>query len=252
MEKKKEMEEEESKLPASVLCPITKLVMIDPVLCVDGHAYERRAIEKWFLGTRMTSPLTNNAIETRDLTAIHTLKSVIDEIVPHKIIDEHKKELSKMFPEKLGPYHMQQWLDVFDAQDEKWRIATIIGMDPDANTITIHYRGWKAVYDEALHIERDDKRIAPLHQHTLLHLKDNPGQLRATDTVNKGDYIDVLDLREVWCRATVLAVDSAKNRLFVHYLNWSGRYDEHIPRESHCLQKLPSAWCFEFYRRLLS
>jgi hypothetical protein len=26
--------------------------MVDPVICVDGHTYERHAIEKWFVGHR--------------------------------------------------------------------------------------------------------------------------------------------------------------------------------------------------------
>lgn len=35
------------KVPKAILCPITKAPMQDPVLCLDGHSYERKAITKW-------------------------------------------------------------------------------------------------------------------------------------------------------------------------------------------------------------
>lgn len=43
--------------PDDLLCPITKCIMRDPVLCADGNTYERKAITKW-LGSRHTSPIT--------------------------------------------------------------------------------------------------------------------------------------------------------------------------------------------------
>ena len=32
---------------SSFYCPITQDIMTDPVLTVDGHSYERAAIEEW-------------------------------------------------------------------------------------------------------------------------------------------------------------------------------------------------------------
>lgn len=51
-------------VPDGLECPITNELMIDPVICTDGHSYERQAILDWFAEQRrnlqpLTSPLTN-------------------------------------------------------------------------------------------------------------------------------------------------------------------------------------------------
>eukprot|EP00796_Vickermania_ingenoplastis_P001194 gene1194-710_t len=51
---------------ASCFCPLTQCMMTDPVSTVDGHTYEREAIEQW-LRRRSTSPLTNLRLERKDL-----------------------------------------------------------------------------------------------------------------------------------------------------------------------------------------
>lgn len=43
--------------PPAFFCPISMELMRDPVSTVDGHCYERAAIERWFEGSR-TSPKT--------------------------------------------------------------------------------------------------------------------------------------------------------------------------------------------------
>ena len=45
-------------LPDEFLCAITHDIMEDPVICVDGHTYDRVAIEKW-LQNHNTGPKTN-------------------------------------------------------------------------------------------------------------------------------------------------------------------------------------------------
>ena len=45
------------------MCPITYSKFIDPVICADGHTYERSAICKW-LAFHNTSPLTNEILST--------------------------------------------------------------------------------------------------------------------------------------------------------------------------------------------
>ena len=42
-------------VPEDFLCPITKNLMRDPVICADGHSYEREAITLW-LSTHQASP----------------------------------------------------------------------------------------------------------------------------------------------------------------------------------------------------
>jgi hypothetical protein len=48
-------------VPPQFLCPILQDMMEDPVVAMDGHTYERAAIETWFQ-TSDRSPMTNLAI----------------------------------------------------------------------------------------------------------------------------------------------------------------------------------------------
>ncbi|XP_046846057.1 WD repeat, SAM and U-box domain-containing protein 1-like [Xenia sp. Carnegie-2017] len=64
-------------IPDEFLCPITREVMIDPVIAADGHSYERKAIESWMLSGKLTSPMTNKPIKHSNLISNTTLKSVI-------------------------------------------------------------------------------------------------------------------------------------------------------------------------------
>ncbi|KAK9814800.1 hypothetical protein WJX72_011673 [[Myrmecia] bisecta] len=47
-------------------CPITQVVVVDPVIAADGHTYERFAIESWF-SSHNTSPMTNEPVASRAL-----------------------------------------------------------------------------------------------------------------------------------------------------------------------------------------
>lgn len=64
-------------MPRGFFCPITQLVMENPVIAADGHSYENEAIEKW-LSTHDTSPLTNLRLPHKFLVQNHALKSSID------------------------------------------------------------------------------------------------------------------------------------------------------------------------------
>ena len=55
-----EMEEE---VPSEFMCPITKQLMEDPVICSDGHSYERNAIEDWLV-KHDKSPMTTETYKT--------------------------------------------------------------------------------------------------------------------------------------------------------------------------------------------
>ena len=48
------------------MCPILQELLRDPVLTVDGHTYERSAIEQW-LGEHNTSPLTGLPLASTEL-----------------------------------------------------------------------------------------------------------------------------------------------------------------------------------------
>ncbi len=57
-------------------CPISKMVMEDPVTAMDGHTYERAAIEYW-LQTHNTSPMTNLQLPSKQLIPNHRVRAII-------------------------------------------------------------------------------------------------------------------------------------------------------------------------------
>lgn len=69
-------------------CPITTELMVDPVICSDGHTYERYAIEEWFKHGKDTSPKTNLRLANRNLIPNIALRQGID---AYKKLPEAKK-----------------------------------------------------------------------------------------------------------------------------------------------------------------
>ena len=67
-------------VPRSFACPITQEVMTDPVVTVDGHSFERAAIEEWFR-RRVSNPLTGLPLDSATLTPNHTLRGSIAELL---------------------------------------------------------------------------------------------------------------------------------------------------------------------------
>jgi len=63
---------------ASFLCPITRGLMVDPVIDPEGNSYERHAIEDWIRRSG-TSPITRTALSIDDLLPNQALKTAIDE-----------------------------------------------------------------------------------------------------------------------------------------------------------------------------
>ena len=60
------------------ICPITQEIMDDPVIAVDGHTYDRIAIEEWFTHKR-ASPKTNSQLDSSALLPNHLIKRQITE-----------------------------------------------------------------------------------------------------------------------------------------------------------------------------
>eukprot|EP00698_Gefionella_okellyi_P009008 TRINITY_DN225_c0_g1_i1.p1 TRINITY_DN225_c0_g1~~TRINITY_DN225_c0_g1_i1.p1 ORF type:complete len:738 (+),score=194.46 TRINITY_DN225_c0_g1_i1:843-3056(+) len=60
------------------LCPITTQLMDDPVICCDGHTYERSAIQNWFM-TSSRSPMTNWQLENKSLVTNTVLRQLIEQ-----------------------------------------------------------------------------------------------------------------------------------------------------------------------------
>ena len=77
-------------------CPITTSIMIDPVICTDGHSYERTAITEWLGRGKTTSPVTREHIENI-LIPNHTLRQAIEEFAERK-----QRLMSRILPAGLG------------------------------------------------------------------------------------------------------------------------------------------------------
>lgn len=68
-----------------LLCPITRELMTDPVICEDGQTYERSAIEQWFRRGHHTSPATNASLRQLSLFPNIALRSVIHDVAPEAL-----------------------------------------------------------------------------------------------------------------------------------------------------------------------
>jgi len=62
--------------PSAFICPITQVIMVDPVIAADGHTYERDAIHNW-LSSQSRSPLNGTQLQSLTLTPNHNLRSQI-------------------------------------------------------------------------------------------------------------------------------------------------------------------------------
>lgn len=66
-------------IPAEYLCPITKDVMTDPVICADGFTYDRHSIEA-HLKIKDVSPLTQNKLQSKVLIPNQAIRSLITKL----------------------------------------------------------------------------------------------------------------------------------------------------------------------------
>lgn len=77
----------------SFYCPITQEIMTDPVICPEGHSFERNAIMTW-LSKNPISPITRTKLEAFRLRPNRALKESIDNI--RHLIDVN--QLKKVTP----------------------------------------------------------------------------------------------------------------------------------------------------------
>eukprot|EP00746_Dinoflagellata_sp_MGD_P112371 gnl/MRDRNA2_/MRDRNA2_49413_c0_seq1.p1 gnl/MRDRNA2_/MRDRNA2_49413_c0~~gnl/MRDRNA2_/MRDRNA2_49413_c0_seq1.p1 ORF type:complete len:444 (+),score=76.39 gnl/MRDRNA2_/MRDRNA2_49413_c0_seq1:113-1444(+) len=72
------MKEDLLQIPEDAVCPITQLAMEDPVVCCDGHSYEREAIQRWLAQGRRTSPKTNAVLDHTNVVPNINLRNMIE------------------------------------------------------------------------------------------------------------------------------------------------------------------------------
>lgn len=91
------------------ICPITKAIMREPMMSLDGHSYEKEAIEEWFHNGKKLSPATGKKLPSLKLIPNYNLKKAIqdylkkrNEMIAYqkqlKIID---KELCEKFESEI-------------------------------------------------------------------------------------------------------------------------------------------------------
>nr|QBK89302.1 MAG: ankyrin repeat protein [Mimivirus LCMiAC02] len=71
-----------------LICPITKMLLHNPVSVEDGQVYEKEAIDKWF-SEHDTSPTTGLEIST-DTHSVLAIKNMVDELIEHN--PEYKED----------------------------------------------------------------------------------------------------------------------------------------------------------------
>jgi len=63
-------------VPEELLCPITGVIFLDPVMTSDGQTYERSAISRW-LENHDTSPTTNSKLDNKNLITNFVIKQLV-------------------------------------------------------------------------------------------------------------------------------------------------------------------------------
>ncbi|KAL9651192.1 hypothetical protein ABK040_008263 [Willaertia magna] len=67
-------------VPDEFICPITRSIMLEPVLTQQGYTYEREAVEHWFK-TNDTEPATGNKVTTKQLYTNRSLQNMIKDFL---------------------------------------------------------------------------------------------------------------------------------------------------------------------------
>jgi hypothetical protein len=64
-------------ISAALTCPLTGRLFRDPVLCLDGHTYERRAISHHLLANDMLSPISMEPVQMNLLVSNQLIRSLV-------------------------------------------------------------------------------------------------------------------------------------------------------------------------------
>ena len=93
----------DQKAPDEYKCAITLEIMHDPVICSDGHTYERQAIERWFAQAKHTSPKTGARLQNQEMHPNHALRNAIErwretffrEIKPSQVVVKWSSQIGR-------------------------------------------------------------------------------------------------------------------------------------------------------------
>ena len=107
-------------IPYECFCPITQLIIKDPVIAQDGHTYERAAIERWFNMGKRTSPKTGAILPNITLIDNHAMRGLIEDLKERiPILAKHEFCIRDM--EVANHFHQQ---DVQQELESKVNLIT--------------------------------------------------------------------------------------------------------------------------------
>ena len=67
-------------IPYELKCPISLEIMKDPIICSDGHTYDRKSIETLFKNKNYISPTTREKLDKNILITNYNIKKMIDNL----------------------------------------------------------------------------------------------------------------------------------------------------------------------------
>jgi len=70
---------------ASLTCPITGSVFLEPVVAIDGHCYERSAIKAFWKTNGLFSPITSKRLNSKLLVPNHAARAMVASVFPGMI-----------------------------------------------------------------------------------------------------------------------------------------------------------------------
>jgi OTU-like cysteine protease len=120
-----------------------------------------------------------------------------------------------------------KWLDALDTE-QQWIESQIKDINYVDRCVLIHYKGWKAQFDEWIPMDSD--RLAELHTHTT-----HPPRVGYVPC-KSGTLCDALDSTDKWEIAIIM--DVTRYQVKIHYSDWGAQYDEWINRDSYRLAPL--------------
>ena len=113
---------------ADFRCPLSHVVMFDPVIAEDGCTYERLAIERWF-ESNDTSPMVRDTIKTDDGAISNVFKKIGKELRPNQ---ERKAALDRLIRDYSHG-------DAFPVEPEvvQWDSHGLQGLLQEARSVTL-------------------------------------------------------------------------------------------------------------------
>ena len=120
------------KVPEEYLCPITTVLMEDPVVLADGFSYERGEITKWLSKGKDTSPMTGAKLKHTFMTSNQILKVLIQTFKEKLPLVQQDQQMRADMDEAAKGRELEL-LEYLKRKDSR-----IIGNDNSANSCPRH------------------------------------------------------------------------------------------------------------------